>query len=113
MADAPFLTLSLYKDLEDWPARNLKGAKAAQKKVGLHTYYLTGCSVILALASEKVSEETKEAMAAALKTHDPQAHVEMGKPTMPEIDEDSRLEDFVTEESWLFFQVIQYCSLEP
>ena len=113
MADAPFLTLSLYKPLEDWLARNLKGAKAAQKKVDLHTDYLTGRSVILALASEKVSEETKEAMAAALKTHDPQAHVEMGKPTMPEIDEDSRLEDFVTEESWLFFQVIQYCSLEP
>ena len=113
MADTPFLTLSLYKPLEDWLARNLKGAKAAQKKVDLLTDYLTGRSVILALASEKVSEEMKEAMAAALKTHDPQAHVEMGKPTMPGIDEDSRLEDFVTEESWLFFQVIQYCSLEP
>ena len=58
----------------------------------MHTDYLTGHSAILALASDKVSEETKEAMVAALKTHDPQTQVEMGKPTMPELDEDSRLQ---------------------
>ena len=107
MADAPYLTLSLHHDLVDWHARDAKGAKAAKKKVNLHTDYLCGRSAILALASDKVSVETKEAMVTALKSFDPQTYVEMGKPTMPVIDKDSQLEEFVTEESWLFFQVMR------
>ena len=67
--------------------------------------YLTGCSVILALASKKLSVETKDAMASALKAIPFDSHVEMGKPEIPRVYEDSKLEEFVNEESWLFFRV--------
>ena len=72
--------------------------------------YLTGRSVVLSLASDKVADTTKDAMADALKAFARHTHVEMGKPPMPRIYDESKLEDFVSEESWLFFQVsiIQY-----
>ena len=105
MADAPYLTLSLRRDLTAWKSRDLDGGKAGVKKVDLHTDYLTGRSVVLALASNKVDDDTKDAMAAKLKSFDPDYHVEMGKPEMPRVYDDSKLEDFVSEESWLFFKV--------
>ena len=63
MADIPFLTLTLRQDLVAWHARDHGAAQAALRKVDLHTEYLTGRSVILALASEQVDERTKGAMA--------------------------------------------------
>ena len=44
-------------------------------------------------------------MVEELLAFDSKTHVEMGKPTTPRIYEDSQLSDFVSEESWLFFQV--------
>ena len=105
MADAPYLTISLHQDLTEWKSRDPRGATAGLKKVDLHTEYLAGRNVILALASDKVSFAEKDAMATKLKDTPKDFPVEMGKPDRPRIYEDSVLADFVNEESWLFFQV--------
>ena len=105
MADAPFLILNLHRDLTAWKARDSRGAKAGLRKVDLHTEYLSGRSVVLALASDKLSDEEKDAMAAKLRMISTDSHVEMGKPEMPRIYEDSVMSDFVDESSWLFFRV--------
>ena len=107
MAEIPVLLLELRGDLLAWRSRDANGAKAALRKVDLHMEYLTGRSVIVALASEKLSLETKDAMATALKAVPVDTHIEMGKPDIPRVYEDSKLEEFVTEESWLFFKVSQ------
>ena len=105
MADVPALLLELRSDLLAWHSQDENGAKAALRKADLHMEYLTGRSVVLALASKKVSVETKEAMSSALKAFPDDAHVEMGKPEIPRVYEDSKLEDFVNAESWHFFKV--------
>ena len=105
MADVPALMLELHADLRAWLVRDPKGAQAALTKAALHTEYLTGRSVILSLASEKVSIETKDAMATKLKRFPANWQVDMGKPKMPTVFEFSKLEDFINEESWHFFQV--------
>ena len=105
MADAPFLTLSLHRDLTEWKSRDPRGATAGLKKVALHTEYLAGRNVVLALASDKVSFQEKDAMVAKLKAQPTDFHVKMGKPEMSRIREDSALADFINEESWMFFQV--------
>lgn len=110
MADVPYLMVQLHKDLLAWAARDPKGAKAAKKKADLHTEYLTGRSAILSLASDKVSDETKDAMVSALKGFPREWVVDPGKPDMPSVYEDSALEDFVSEESWLFFKL---CKFDP
>ena len=66
LADAPFLTLKLYQELKKYTKINEKCANAASKKLDLHTDYLNGRSVVLALASRRVSNKIKEAMAKAL-----------------------------------------------
>ena len=104
-ANIPGLTLELHRDLEAWKSRDDKGAKAAIKKVDRHTEYLSGRSVIFALASDKTPDSTKQAMASKLLTFDPRTNIELGKPSMPRIYEDSTLVDFVDEESWCIFQV--------
>ena len=106
MADAPFLTLSLHQDLSAWKSRDPNGARAGLRKVDLHTEYLTGRSVILSLASDKLANEEKDEMATKLMSIPSDFHVEMGKPMMPRIYEDSVISDFVNDESWLFFWVI-------
>ena len=105
MAEIPVLFLQLRGDLLAWRSRDADGAKAALRKADLHMEYLTGRSVIVALASQKLPVETKDAIATALKAIPVDLHVEMGKPDISHVYEDSKLEEFVTEESWLFFKV--------
>ena len=105
MADIPFLTLSLRQDLVAWQSRDRDAARTALRKIDLHTEYLSGRSVILALASEKVNDETKSAMAQALLASDRTVTIEKGKPFMPRVYDESKIEDFVNHESWLIFKV--------
>ena len=105
MADAPFLTLNLHRDLTAWKKRDPEGARAGLRKVDMHTEYLGGRSVVLALASDKLSDEEKDGIAAKLRSIPSDTNVELGKPTLPRIYEDSILSDFVDEESFLFFRV--------
>ena len=105
MAEVPALLLELRGDLLAWRSRDENGAKAALRKADLHMEYLTGRSVVLALASKKLSNERKDAMAAALNAIPKDSPVPMGKPAIPRVYPDSKLEEFVNEESWLFFKV--------
>ena len=111
IADIPLLTLQLHKDLRDWESRDRTASRAALKKVDLHTDYLSGRAVVMALASDMVDNETKMAMADALKAFDRRVIIERGNPSNPRIYGDSALPDFVNEESWLFFQVLSSFSV--
>ena len=106
LADIPFLTLQLHEDLSAWQARDRDAARVALRKVDLHTDYLTGRSVVFALASKKVDDETKKAMVEALKAAELEIPVEKGNPELPRIYDDSKLPDFVNAESWMVFEVI-------
>ena len=90
MAEVPALLLELCGDLLAWRSCDENGAKAALRKADLHMEYLTGRSVVLALASKKLPDETKDAMATALKAIPIDLHVEMGKPEIPRVYEDSK-----------------------
>ena len=107
IADAPLLTLQLHQDLRKWKKVDKDGAKAAMKKVDLHTDYLSGRSVVLAFASKRVSNNTKVAMAKQLfNTNDHE--IPCGKPTVPLVYKESKLQDFVNAESWLFFKLLNF-----
>ena len=105
MAEVPVLLLELRGDLLAWCSRDPNGAKAALRKADLHMEYLTGRSVVVALVSKELPIETKDAMSEALKAIPVDSHVAMGKPEIPRVYEDSKLEEFITEESWHFFKV--------
>ena len=72
----PVLILSLYQDLTEWRCRDEIIACAGLKKVDLHTEYLGGRTAILTLASDKVTDEMKDAMAEKLKSFNPNTHIE-------------------------------------
>ena len=105
MSEVPALFLELRGDLLEWRSRDADGAKAALRKADLHMEYLTGRSVVVALASDKLCNETKDAMSTALRAIPRDSHIAMGKPEIPRVYEDSRLEEFINGDSWLFFKV--------
>ena len=109
MADAPALTPQLHHDLEAWVSRDPEGARAALRKLDLHTDYLNGRSVVYAFASNRVSDDTKEAMAKKLLATEP-VDIDISKPALPRVYSDSTLSDFIDGDSWLFFKL---CKLEP
>ena len=104
VADAPVLTLKLYHDLQSWHAIDKEGSKAAIRKMDLYTDYLNGRSVVLALVSDFVNSESKEAMARKLTTIEA-VSLRIGKPPAPRIYEESSLVDFINEESWLILKL--------
>ena len=81
MAEIPVLLLR--GDLLAWRSRDANGAKAALRKADLHMEYLTGRSMVVALASKKLPVETKDAISMALKAILIDSHFEMGKPEIP------------------------------
>ena len=105
-ADAPFLTLSLWRDLQKWAARDPALSDTLLRKLANHTWYLTGRNVVFAFFSRRVDDLTKQRMADAMKR--PENHrqeIPPGKPSLPSITPESKLEDFVNSESWLLFEV--------
>ena len=108
-ADAPFLTLSLWKDLQKWAARDPSLSAALTRKLDRHTWYLSGRHVVFALFSDKVEDATKRKMADAMKRPENAGQeIPPGKPDLPEINANSNLEDYINHESWLLFQVTLY-----
>ena len=95
--NVPVLSLKLFKALKSWSINDKDGAEAACRKLNLHTDYLNGRNVILALASSDVSISTKDKMAHALNSTSDLSDLECGKPVAPCIYQDSNLEDFVNE----------------
>ena len=108
-ADAPHLTLMLWKDLKKWATRNPALSAVWLKKLDLHTWYLSPRSIPLALFSSRVSDKSKTAIIIAMKENPP-IPVDIGKPKKPKIYDDSALSSFVNSESWLFFKLLR---IEP
>ena len=68
----------------------------AVRKLDAHTDYLSGRSVVLSLASDLVSDETKQKISEAIiKTE--AVDLDCGEPKAPRVYSDSSLEDFVNE----------------
>lgn len=110
-ADAPFLTISLWNDLRKWASRDPALSAAALRVLERHTWYLSGRHVPFALFSHLVDDDTKGRIAGALlKPENAACKIPPGKPTLPSIEPDVGIEDFVTPESWLLFQSVQ---IEP
>ncbi|QQP35838.1 Uncharacterized protein FKW44_020758 [Caligus rogercresseyi] len=71
-----------------------------------HTWYLTGTNVIFALWSRLVDDDTKKEIAEKLLLpENEECEIPLGKPDLPEVEEEDTLSSFVTPESWLLFQV--------
>ena len=105
-ADAPFLTLSLWKDLQKWTSRDPSLAQSTLRKLENHTWYLNGRLVVFSLFSHLVDDLTKKKIAdAMLLPENEECEVPIGKPDRPPITPESDLASFVTPESWLLFQV--------
>lgn len=105
-ADAPWLTLRLWQDLQRWKARDPKLAAACLGKLNNHTWYLSGRHVSLALFSRSLDKDDKVKIAKAmLKKENERCQIPMGKPTLPKISDENELADFVDHETWLIFQV--------
>ena len=111
LCDAPVLTLRLWRDLTAWAARDPQASKAAVKKIDMHLDYVNARNVTLALASSLLDSDSKAKLAASILEHDPWdengnfPQFPLGKPKIPRIYDDSELPDFVSEESWIFFDV--------
>ena len=110
LADCPFLTLNLFKDLKKWSSFDSSTSKSAMRKVDNHCDYLSGRNVVLSLASDLVDAETKTNIAKALTGFQKPKTFSPGKPELPKVYDDSKLEEFVTEDSWLIFHLLK---IEP
>ena len=105
-ADAPFLTLALWKDLHSWAARDPALSACMLRTLDRHTWYLNRRNLSLSLFSRLVPDETKRKIAdAILSPENEPCDIPLGKPDLPPISPDSFLEDFVTSETWFLFQV--------
>lgn len=104
--DAPFLTLSLWKDLHHWAVRDPSLSAVLQRKLDRHTWYLTGRCLPFVFWSPLTDNETKREVAdALLLPENEECDVPLGKPDLPHIYPDSTLASFVTPESWFLFRV--------
>ena len=105
-AEAPFLTLSLWRDIERWASHDASLSSSLLRTLSRHTWYLTGRLITVSLFSRMVDEATKrEIVVALLLLENEECEIPLGKPELPPIHPESTLASFVTPESWFLFQV--------
>jgi len=105
--DAAIHDLQLYKSLLRYQAVDKELAESALATLNRHLWYLAPQTVMFALFSNKVSEDTKSRMAARLLTLDRPDSPSLGLPKFPVITAKTELWDLVTEASWEFFEVVK------
>ena len=105
--DAATYDLKLYKALLRYQAVDKELADSALATLNRHLWYLAPQTVLFALFSDKVSEDTKSRMAARLLTLDRPDSPSLGLPKFPVITAKTELWDLVTEASWEFFEVVK------
>ena len=71
-----------------------------------HTWYLTESLVIISLADPDISKEQKLSILGELVKYDVPDEIHVGKPALPKVVKESKLEDFVGDQSWHLFQII-------
>lgn len=81
-------------------------ANAALRTFRRHTWYLCSETVIFSLFSALVSPDEKSTIAKKLLAVDIPAEFVPGKPQLPTIHQRSELSDFVNENSWFLFHVL-------
>ena len=97
--------------MEAWSSRDPVASRMAVRKLDLHLDYVHVRNIPFALASPLLDDAEKGELAATILQSDPRDEngnyptFSMGKPQMPRVYSDSRLPDFVSEESWLIFDV--------
>ena len=105
--DAAIHDLQLYKALLRYQAVDKELAESALATLNRHLWYLAPQTVVFALFSNKVSEDTKSRMAARLLTLDRPDTPSLGLPKFPVITATTELWDLVSEASWEFFEVVK------
>ena len=105
--DAAIHDLQLYKSLLRYQAVDKELAESALATLNRHLWYLAPHTVMFALFSNEVSEDTKSRMAARLLTLDRPDSPSLGLPKFPVITAKTELWDLVTEASWEFFEVVK------
>ena len=105
--DAPINDLRLYKDLLTFKDSDEILASKALDTMDRHLWYLTPAVVMFSLFSEKVSEDTKSRMAAKLLSLERVEETKVGLPEFPAVEAKMELWDFVTSQSWVFFDTIK------
>ena len=115
--DAPWNMLSLYRDILEYKTVNSDVSNSAKKSINRHGWYLVPEMIPLSLFSSKVSDDEKSGIAAkllAVKPSDPVTSPSnrfgtgFGKPSFPDkVTVSSKLSDFITEDSWFFFYILQ------
>ena len=100
-ANAPFLTLSLWNDLNKWSSRDPQLSAKLIRILDRHTWYLTGRNIFYSIFSSNVDDETKGKISEAmLLPENAPCELPPGKPTLPMVLPESNLEDFVDCETW-------------
>ena len=80
-ADAPYLTLMLWKVVNEWSVRDKALCSAYYRKVDLHTWYLPPRYIPLALFLNLVGDETKKTMATTVLKY-PKTDFRIDKPEL-------------------------------
>ena len=105
--DAPINDLRLYKDLLAFKESDKILATRPLDMMDRLLWYLTPAVVMFSLFSEKVSEVTKSRMAAKLLSLERVEETKFGLPEFPAVEARMELWDFVTSQSWVFFDTIK------
>ena len=90
-----------WKVVNEWSVQDKALCSVCKLKVDLHTWHLQPSTYHLALISNLVGDKTKNAIATALMKY-PKTDFGIGKPELPKVYEDSTLQGFINNESWLF-----------
>jgi len=106
-ADAPHLTLMLWKDFKRWTVRDHDLSSVCLKKLDMHTWYLSPRNITLALFSKQV-DDVKMCYNQCFENS--QSQVDFRNPKKLQIYEESTLYSFVNNEYWLFFELL---GIEP
>ena len=71
-----------------------------------HFWYVTPVIVLFRLFSEKLSEDTKSKIASKLLTFPRVSDIKFGLPDCPSLTVNTEFWDLVSEESWMFFYIV-------
>ena len=104
-ADASFLTLSLWNDMQQWDSRDPSLSACLLRKLSNHTWYLTGRHAVFSLFSRLIDNDTKAKIVSAMKDPENQARkIPPGKPSLQRISPEDTLDVFTDGEFWLLFE---------
>ena len=103
---APAHDLQAFKVCQSFRDKSPEVADALTTSISRHAWYLSESTVIFALADDDVLENTKKQMIRELVKHEIPDEFSSGKPSLPKLSTSSKLEDFIGEDSWFIFVVL-------